>query len=104
VEKVIQEITTRTMLFSTEEAQTWMNSARMFSNVYEKIVNAFRCLIRTNIASPPVAMSSCCKQFLGCQACINRWVSENEKCPHCRASSLENIHLYQCFNEVLGEM
>jgi len=33
----MQEITTRTMLFSIEEAQPWMNFAKMFSNFMKKL-------------------------------------------------------------------
>ena len=52
---------------------------------YDDIKHSLKCLICNNAKLPSV-VSSGCKIVIGCQQCAQRWLDENDTCPHCRAS------------------
>ena len=52
--------------------------------------DTFKCHICHSIpAKPPLIITKCCKNMLGCEACVNQWYSGPEAmtktCPICRA-------------------
>ena len=54
------------------------------------IRDTFKCRIcHTVPIKPPVIVTKCCKNILGCESCINKWYSGSEAlikpCPACRA-------------------
>ena len=51
----------------------------------EEVKHSFKCLICGNIVFPCV-VSPCCNIVVGCQQCIQKWLSANDNCPHCRAT------------------
>lgn len=51
----------------------------------EEVKHSFKCLVCGNIVFPCV-VSPCCNIVVGCQQCIQRWLSTNDNCPHCRAT------------------
>lgn len=32
-------------------------------------------------------VSSCCQRIVGCCVCVQRWISSNNRCPHCSANT-----------------
>ena len=58
-----------------------------------------------DVASPPVTLSKCCKQILGCASCIEAWrVSEDweGRCPNCSTDeeNVENLGITR-FNDLI---
>jgi hypothetical protein len=54
------------------------------------LTDNFKCIICCNIMKPPVIFARCCKQILGCEACIDTWYRDegsatSKTCPQCRA-------------------
>ena len=52
--------------------------------------DTFKCYICHSVpAKPPLIITKCCKNLLGCEACVNQWYSGSEAisktCPICRA-------------------
>ena len=51
--------------------------------------DTFKCHICQSVPRPPVIITKCCKQILGCQDCVNTWYSgpqaTTKTCPMCRA-------------------
>ena len=50
----------------------------------EETRQVFKCLICNITATLPLTISPCCKIVLGCNTCVERWLDEEGKCPHCR--------------------
>ena len=50
-------------------------------------------------------LSICCKQVLGCNACVSTWLNTHDTCPHCRSNGTqEKIFSFNAFDNVLGLM
>ena len=50
------------------------------------LADGFKCKICQSVIKPPVIASNCCKQLLGCDACIKTWYQDSpttKNCPWC---------------------
>ena len=49
---------------------------------------SFQCHICRHCMKPPIILSKCCKNIIGCEECVNRWYSGPDAltkyCPRCR--------------------
>ena len=66
--------------------------------------DAFKCQICQGIPTPPLIVSKCCKQLLGCESCVNDWFSGPDAmlktCPLCREPRGRNeTMLFRGFDE-----
>ena len=57
--------------------------------LYIQLKETFKCHIcQASPITPPVIYTSCCKNLLGCESCVDKWYSGNEgrarNCPLCR--------------------
>jgi hypothetical protein len=46
----------------------------------------FQCVICKNVASPAI-VSPCCGRIIGCEYCVERWMTSNTCCPFCKSES-----------------
>lgn len=56
---------------------------------FQRLVrDAFKCQMCHSIPNPPLIVSKCCKQLLGCESCVNNWFGGPDAmlktCPLCR--------------------
>ncbi|XP_055015741.1 uncharacterized protein LOC129411368 [Boleophthalmus pectinirostris] len=64
----------------------------------------FGCLVCTGPAAKPV-FSTCCRSFIGCKECIERWNSSHDYCPKCRSVDLDRgIHEVAGLDEALAAL
>ena len=49
---------------------------------------SFECLICKSTVSFPAIVSPCCSIVIGCQGCIEQWLTSNPVCPHCRETTI----------------
>ena len=78
---VVVQCSTRNDVEGLRKGMSWFKLRNEFKRT-------FNCLVCNDAASPPVSLSKCCKQILGCASCIEAWrVSEGSEgtCPNCRA-------------------
>ena len=54
-----------------------------FYNMTETLKENLQCLICKSLLEDSI-MLYCCQHF-ACKRCAQRWVRDNENCPHCRA-------------------
>ena len=53
----------------------------------KKLVNlqkCFKCVICKSPVKLTAVISPCCNITLGCETCLQRWLSTSQHCPHCR--------------------
>ena len=75
--------------------------SRVFVENFMDILGCFGCRLCAEISSP-ICLSVCCNQFLGCEACVMRWVESVGTCPHCRDENIHtNVRVFNCFNNML---
>ena len=63
-----------------------------------------KCMIYHSLSTGPVCIGNCCRQVLGCAACLEQWFINNNSCPHCRADNANvgtNKVLTTAFDELL---
>ena len=59
---------------------------------FSELRQCFECLICKNSAKLPAIIAPCCNIVLGCESCVNQWLTTNPHCPHCRV----NITMNEC--------
>lgn len=52
---------------------------------YTDIRQCFECLICKETVSFPALVSPCCNIVVGCQSCVEQWLTASPQCPQCRA-------------------
>ena len=52
--------------------------------IVREILECFECIICKETIQPPVLVSTCCESVIGCEGCIETWMSNNSGCPKCR--------------------
>ena len=58
----------------------------------DELSQCFQCVICRSTATNPI-VSQCCQRILGCEACVNTWVSTHSRCPHCSTSGVTSFKL-----------
>ena len=62
-------------------------------------------MICQQLSTAPVILNICCKQVLGCNACVSTWLNTHDTCLHCRSDGAqEKIFSFTVFDNVLGLM
>ena len=51
---------------------------------FTELCQCFECLVCKSPAKLPAVVSPCCSIVLGCETCIEQWLSTSTQCPHCR--------------------
>ena len=106
---------TRVISEKTEDwaGDTWCNrnasSSRKITKVERKLSfldelsQGFQCVICKSTAKTPV--SPCCQRVVGCESCVNNWVSsqsQESRCPLCSTSGgMLNGFALKGFNDAL---
>ncbi len=80
-------------------------------------IDSFKCAMCLHIAKPPVMVTKCCRNILGCSQCVNDLYSGDDAlskpCPLCRTARgyaevmvlngldpfLNLINRFECFSE-----
>ena len=73
-----------------------MNARMLTRNIRSSLLvnplrEIFSCLICRSLVTPPVMVSLCCKQIIGCKICVE--MLPTERCPHCRAENVAYIEM-----------
>lgn len=55
--------------------------------ILREILDCFECIILKEIIQPPVLVSTCCESGIGCEGCIQTWMSNHPGCPKCRSEN-----------------
>ena len=93
----------KVVVYKNEEASHLMHHSAKFTRIYDKLLDSFRCIICQQMAHASIQLSTCCRQMLGCEACVSKWFQENDVCPHCRAEGASrNVQSFSCFDELLS--
>ena len=71
------------------------------SQLIGPLKDALKCLICQGICVSPIKASLCCKQFLGCESCVDNW--DRPMCPHCRSEDYSTIE-FTAFEAVLESL
>ena len=70
----------------------------------DDLSQSFQCVICKSTAKTPV-VSPCCQRVVGCESCVNNWVSsqsQQSRCPLCSTSgSMLNRFALKGFNDAL---
>ena len=68
----------------------------------EQLAQAFQCVICKSISKTPVIFP-CCQRIIGCETCVNTWLTANERCPFCSTStSVSKRFCIKGFDDALG--
>ena len=70
----------------------------------DALLQCFQCKVCFEMSTPPVLISSCCKQVLGCQLCVEQWQETHTTCFLCRAeiSDEDEPISLTCFSDLLS--
>jgi len=52
---------------------------------YSDLRQCFECLICKETVCFPALVSPCCNIVVGCQTCVDQWLTNSPQCPQCRA-------------------
>jgi len=70
----------------------------------DELSQGFQCVICKSTATTPV-VSPCCQRVVGCESCVNNWVSsqsQESRCPLCSTSGgMLNRFALKGFNDTL---
>ena len=60
----------------------------------KELQTSFQCVICRGILRQPI-VASCCQRIIGCDQCVNSWLQESTRCPHCSSetSSIQKFRL-----------
>ena len=50
------------------------------------LTKALECVVCKGVMTKPM-ISTCCQRLVGCCVCVQRWISRNNRCPHCSADT-----------------
>ena len=50
------------------------------------LTKALECVVCKGVMTKPM-ISTCCQRLVGCSVCVQRWISRNNRCPHCSADT-----------------
>ena len=54
--------------------------------LYKQLDETFKCHIcHLSPFNPPAIFGRCCRNIIGCSACVDRWFKEESLCPLCRS-------------------
>ena len=88
---------------STNEDVPTFKELFSLGHIMESLKKSFSCVICMDVVTPPVVISCCCKQVLGCNSCCERWFENEDNCPHCRSSECNQIVL-NCFDNLINKI
>ncbi len=62
----------------------------------------FDCVVCKGTTKSPM-FATCCQRVIGCEQCVERWVSSNKSCPHCSTDTATHRFMkVRGFDEVLS--
>ena len=82
VEDRLQKLKGELLEMSNEKREILKNSKKRFNDLRQ----CFECLVCKSSTKLPALVSPCCNIVLGCEACVNQWLTANTHCMHCRVS------------------
>ena len=91
INPIMQEVTTKL---------TMIDKKLGFLN---ELGQGFQCIICKSLAILPV-VSSCCQRVIGCEACVNHWMTLNDRCPLCstQGGDIANRFTLKGFDDTLS--
>ena len=90
--------------FDTTNSETGdvLRSCGLFVDFHDKLLTCFKCLICAQKATSPIILGFCCKQMIGCNTCVERWLDTHTTCPHCRnENGAENLKTFAIFDNIV---
>ena len=90
------------VICSNREDVAILRSLMSSSRITQMLKEMFLRKVYLDLIRSPLVISSCCKQPLGCDLCMHRWLESNSQCPNCRADNITSINL-NCFDDIINE-
>ena len=89
-EGVAWSISSRSKGVSKKQVQSVLEITKFMKfppGLYALVISTFKCNISLGMITPPVIFARCCKNVLGCEACVNELYTGDEgmrkRCPLC---------------------
>ena len=91
------------VICSNREDVTILRSSMNSTRITQMLKEIFICKVCLDLIRSPLVISSCCKQPLGCELCLDNWLESSSQCPHCRADNFTSMNL-NCFDDIINEL
>ncbi len=91
----------KTMHGDMKAVCTLSKGMKLPPGLYSQLVSTFKCQIcHVSPINPPVMITRCCKNIIGCELCVDRWYGgedgRTKTCPLCRSeraySEINRLH------------
>ena len=91
------------IICSNREDVAILRSSMSSTRITQILKEMFICKVCLDLIRLPLVISSCCKQPLGCNLCMDTWLENSCQCPHCRGDNFTSMNL-NCFGDIINEL